>query len=165
MVRLWKIMFDLVFTMSIGVLLRLEGGVRKNRRCQKNKMLTFLKSKSFSELTKKVVIVTQLLSARIRFEFLKGFFTKDFSFFLFFLCFSVCHTLFTLFNGLFAPTSRSPMSKLFRYSESLGKSNQKKWSQSWTFLLKNGVKSQSQFLRDFFFISFLRLTVILEDNA
>ena len=33
------------------------------------------------------------------------------------------------FNGLFAPTSQSPMSNIFRYSESLGKSNGKKWSQ------------------------------------
>ena len=33
------------------------------------------------------------------------------------------------FNGLFAPTSRSWMSNIFRHSESLGKSNEKKWSQ------------------------------------
>ena len=32
----------------------------------------------------------------------------------------VSHFL-TKFNGLFAPISRSPMSKLFRFSESLGK--------------------------------------------
>ena len=32
------------------------------------------------------------------------------------------------FNGLFAPTSRSRMSNIFRDSESLGKSNGKKWS-------------------------------------
>ena len=31
-------------------------------------------------------------------------------------------------NGLFAPTSRSPMSNIFRDSESLGKSAKKKWS-------------------------------------
>ena len=35
----------------------------------------------------------------------------------------------TRFNGLFAPTSRSRLSKLFRFSESLGKSNGNKWSQ------------------------------------
>ena len=34
----------------------------------------------------------------------------------------------TLFTGLFCPTSRGPMSTLFRFSESLGKSNGKKWS-------------------------------------
>ena len=32
------------------------------------------------------------------------------------------------FNGLFAPTSRSRMSNIFRDSESLGKSHGKKWS-------------------------------------
>ena len=44
-------------------------------------------------------------------------------------------------NGLFPPTYRSPMSKLFRYSESLGKSNGKKWSQIWKLLLIKDVKS------------------------
>ena len=37
----------------------------------------------------------------------------------------------TPFNGLFSPTSQSPMSKLFRFLKSLGKSNAKKWSQIW----------------------------------
>ena len=36
--------------------------------------------------------------------------------------------LFTPFKRFFAPTSQSPMSKLFRFSESFGKSNGKKWS-------------------------------------
>ena len=44
------------------------------------------------------------------------------------------------FKHLFAPISQSPMSKKFRDSESLGKSNGKKWSQIWTFLLKKGLK-------------------------
>ena len=44
------------------------------------------------------------------------------------------------FNGLFAPTSRSRMSNIFRDSESLGKSNGKKWSQIWTFLFENCLK-------------------------
>ena len=49
------------------------------------------------------------------------------------VCPSVCPCvcLFTfevLFNGLFAPTSRNQMSNIFRDSESLGKSNGKKWS-------------------------------------
>ena len=49
------------------------------------------------------------------------------------VCLSVCLCvcLFTFevpFNGLFAPTSRSCMSNIFRDSESLGKSNGKKWS-------------------------------------
>ena len=35
------------------------------------------------------------------------------------------------FNGLFAPTSQSRMSNIFRDSESLGKSNGKKWSHIW----------------------------------
>ena len=49
------------------------------------------------------------------------------------VCTSVCPCvcLFTFevpFNGLFAPTSQSRMSNIFRDSESLGISNGKKWS-------------------------------------
>ena len=47
-----------------------------------------------------------------------------------FVCLSVCLFTFEVpFKRLFAPTSRSRMSKTFRDSESLGKSNGKKWSQ------------------------------------
>ena len=54
------------------------------------------------------------------------------------VCPSVCLFTFEVpFNGLFAPTSQSWMSTIFRDSESLGKSNRKKWSQIWTFLLEN----------------------------
>ena len=49
--------------------------------------------------------------------------------------------LFTPFRSLFAPTSQSLMSKLFRFSESLEKSNGKKWSWIWQLLLIKGVKS------------------------
>ena len=61
-----------------------------------------------------------------------------------------------------APTSQSLMSKLFWYSESLRKNKEKKWSQIWTFLLKNGVKLQRRkgFLWSFFICS-LRLKVYL----
>ena len=45
------------------------------------------------------------------------------------------------FEAYFAPTSRSRMSKIFRDSESLGKSAGKKWSQNGTFLLGSGLKS------------------------
>ena len=45
------------------------------------------------------------------------------------------------FNCLFDPTSRSRMSNIFRDSESLGKSNGKKWSNIWTFLFGSGLKS------------------------
>ena len=42
---------------------------------------------------------------------------------------SVCPFTFGVpFNGLFAPTSRSQMSNIFRDSESFGKRNGKKWS-------------------------------------
>ena len=44
------------------------------------------------------------------------------------------------FNGLFDPTSRSRMSNIFRDSESLGKSNGKKWSNIWTFLFGSRLK-------------------------
>ena len=62
--------------------------------------------------------------------------------------------LFTLFKRLFAATSRSPMSKLFRYSESLGKSNGKKWFKIWKILIKNGRKlpRQNKFFTDFFLL-------------
>ena len=45
------------------------------------------------------------------------------------------------FNGLFATTSQSRMSNIFRDSEFLGKSNGKKWSNIWTFLFRSGLKS------------------------
>ena len=73
-------------------------------------------------------------------------------------CLSVCRSVrpsvcvFTFevpLKHLFAPTSRSRMSHTFRYSESLGKSNGKKWSQIWTFLFENCLK-----LRVIFFIFF-----------
>ena len=59
-----------------------------------------------------------------------------------FVCLCVCLFTFEVpFNGLFAPTSQSRMSNIFRDSESLGKSNGKKWSQIWTFLFGSGLKS------------------------
>ena len=46
-----------------------------------------------------------------------------------------------LFKRIFAPTSRSQMSKVFRDFESLGKSNGKKWYQIYKPLIIMGVKS------------------------
>ena len=63
---------------------------------------------------------------------------------------SVC--LFTLevpFKRLFAPTFRSRMSNIFKDSESLGKSNGKKWSQIGTFLFETCLKSPRK--KKFFF--------------
>ena len=58
------------------------------------------------------------------------------------VCLSVCLISFEVpFKRLFAPTSRYRMFKIVRDSESLGKSNGKKWSQIWNFLLMMGVKS------------------------
>ena len=61
------------------------------------------------------------------------------------ICLSVCLSVsvFTFqvpFKCLFSPTSRSRMSNIFRDSESLGKSNWKKWSQIGTFLFGSGLK-------------------------
>ena len=56
----------------------------------------------------------------------------------------VCVCVFTSevpFTGPFAPTSWNWMSNIFRYSESLGKSNGKKWSHIWTFFFGSGLKS------------------------
>ena len=55
---------------------------------------------------------------------------------LFLLFFHLLRFL-VFFNSLFAPTSRSRMSNILRDSESLEKSNGKKWSQIWTFLFEN----------------------------
>ena len=74
------------------------------------------------------------------------------------VCVSVCVFTFELpFNGLFAPTSQSRMSNIFRDSESLGKSNGKKWSQIWTFLFKNCLKSPRK--KKFFFSHFFTFEV------
>ena len=58
-----------------------------------------------------------------------------------YVCVSVCSVFEVPFKHLFAPTSQSRMSKNFRDSESLGKSNGKKWSQMWSFLFGSGLKS------------------------
>ena len=72
------------------------------------------------------------------------------------VCTSVCLFTFEVpFNGLFAPTSRSRMSNIFTDSESLGKSNGKKWSQIWTFLFENCLKSPRK--KKFFFFTFFGL--------
>ena len=70
------------------------------------------------------------------------------------VCPSACvFTFEALFKHLFATTSQSRMSNIFRDSESLGKSNEKKWSQIGTFLFGSGLKSRHKkkvcFLADF----------------
>ena len=77
----------------------------------------------------------------------KSFFSPLFSLFFDLLRFSV------FFNGLFAPTSRSWMSNIFTDSESLGKSNGKKWSHTCTFLFGSGLKSPRK--KKFFFLPIL----------
>ena len=54
--------------------------------------------------------------------------------------------LFTAFKKKIVPTSQSPISKISRYLESLGKSNGKKWSQIVKLLLIKGVElSRNEF--------------------
>ena len=72
-----------------------------------------------------------------------------------FVCLSVRSLFEVPFNGLFAPTSRSRMSNIFRDSESLGKSNGKKWSHIQTFLFGSGLKSPRK--KKFFFADFAGL--------
>ena len=55
------------------------------------------------------------------------------------VCLSPFHVVY--FEAYFAPTSRRWMSKVFKDSESLGKSNGKKWSNISTFLFGSGLKS------------------------
>ena len=57
------------------------------------------------------------------------------------ICVCACSHFEVPFKHLSAPTSPSPMSKLFRFSESLGKNNGMKWSKIWKLLLIKGVKS------------------------
>ena len=67
---------------------------------------------------------------------------------------SVClFTFKVLFKRLFAPTSPIWMSNIFRHSESLGKSNGKKWSQIGTFLFGSGLKLRRK-KKMFFFLIF-----------
>ena len=67
------------------------------------------------------------------------------------------------FKRLFAPTSRNRMSNIFRDSESLGKSNGKKWSQIGIFLFGIGLKSQREkkvcFLADFALQNMVKTTL------
>ena len=73
------------------------------------------------------------------------------------VCLSVCVFTFELsFKRLFAPTSWSRMSNIFRDSESLGKSNGKKWSHIWTFVFENCQKLPRK-KKSFFFADFAGL--------
>ena len=79
-----------------------------------------------------------------------------------------CVCLFTFkvpFNGLFAPTSWSRMSNIFRDSESLGKSNGKKWSQIWTFLFATCLKSPRKKRRKKIFTFFGLLRFLVFSNC
>ena len=161
MVRLWKIMFDLVLTMWEGVLLRLWGAVKNNRLYKKTQKVDFLKIQKFIRADNKsyccqvtFASLDKLLSC------LKVHFLVFWRRILPFLCLSVRHTLFTPFNGL--PKVQCP--NFFDIWNPWGKSNIKKWSQIWTFWFKNGVKLPQQkkfFTIFFFFICSLRLTVFL----
>ena len=74
------------------------------------------------------------------------------------VCLFVCLFTFEVpFNGRFAPTSQSRMSNIFRDSESLGKSNGKKWSQIWSFLFESGLKSLCK--KSFFSLTFFTFEV------
>ena len=74
---------------------------------------------------------------------------------------SVCVFTFEVpFKRLFAPTSRSQMSNIFRDSESLGKSDGKKWSKIWTFLFENCLKSPRK--KKFFFCADFALQNMVE---
>ena len=66
----------------------------------------------------------------LRYEqfFLENYLKSPRNFFIFFTFFCLLRFL-VCFKGLFAPTSWSQMSNIFRDSESLGKSNGKRWSQ------------------------------------
>ena len=73
------------------------------------------------------------------------------------MCLSDRQKKFTLLKGLFAPNSWSPISN-FRFFETLGKSNGKKWSQMVKLLLIMGLKlprkKKFAFLQEFIIIWF-----------
>ena len=74
------------------------------------------------------------------------------------VCLFVCLSHFlTPFNGLFAPTSQSPISKLFRYLESLGKLLEKKVSDLNIFAQKwSKITAAKKVFTDFFsFVHFV----------
>ena len=52
-------MFDLVLTMSVGVLLRLGGAVKKNRLRQKNQKVDFLKIQKLIRADKKKLLASR----------------------------------------------------------------------------------------------------------
>ena len=81
------------------------------------------------------------------------------------VCLSVCLSvrLFTFevaVKCLFSPISRSRMSNIFRYLEFLGKINEKKWSQIWTFLFESCLKSPRK--KSFFVVADFALQNMVE---
>ena len=102
---------------------------------------------------------------KLHFQIVENCTTKK-VFFLHFFHFFLSSSVFGVFNGLFAPTSRSRISKIFSDSESLGKSNGKKWSQIWTFLFENCRKSRHK--KSFFssnFFTFFRSSSVFYFNS
>ena len=83
---------------------------------------------------------------------------------VFFFTFFGLFRFLVFFNSLFAPISRSRMSNIFRDSESLGKSNGKKWFQIWTFLFENCLKSPRK-KKVFFLIFFSLLRFLVFFNS
>ena len=70
--------------------------------------------------------------------------------------------LFPPFKRPLAPISQSPNSQLFRYSESLCKSNGKKWSQIWQ--LNKGCETTAQKI-SFFFSEFGQVHQVLKTSS
>ena len=79
------------------------------------------------------------------------------------ICPSVCLFTFEVpFKRFFTPTSWSRMSNIFRDSDFLEKSSEKKWSKIWNFLFGNGLKSphtKSLFFADFALQNMVETTI------
>ena len=73
-----------------------------------------------------------------------------------FMDFCFLFHLFTPFKRILVPTSQSPLSKLFIFSESLGKSNGMKWSQIWKIFAHEGCEIAAP-KKDFFPANFALL--------
>ena len=92
MVWLRKNMFDLVLTMSVGILLRLIGAARKKRLCKK--IILFKNPKVYMSWQKSYCCYTTFVSSNKLLSFLKGHFLflsyKRFFYFSFVFVLCVC---------------------------------------------------------------------------
>ena len=147
-------MFDLFLTMSVGVLLRLGGAVRKNKLCKENKKLTF---KNFHPSWEKKSYrhhITFVCSDKLL-SFLKGhfffFFRQDFSIYI---CF--CFVCLSVRLQVFLPPLPEVQCSNFLYIRNpWGKVRKRSGLRFELFAKKNVVKTPLQKKIFYWFFSFV----------